>query len=599
MGKCKLFDFGTWKRDPPKPFDDIVTKYDAVKSKYSPPSASSTLHAATLRAILAYMALDHASEMTGSDGEPPKGAIGTQADNFVIAEYPSRTGLTHVVVFNNVTGKFTAAKMADADASPKPYALKDKGDSGAALFFALMPKALEDEEFTEEYAKLWDCCKAGYPDVDDAALHAAVLCDNLYRRIENPAGCGAAGIRVRIPASGNIQPFTPLALSQGTYNPTSKILGEFAIMEPGRAVAKKARPVKAEAFVGQYQFSAAPLSAAEEAMVPQLPSWYVIPEEVALACRYAKETTGSAQPMRNFMFRGPAGTGKTEGAKAFAAGIHRPYVSLTCNANYEIYDFLGQMMPDVAQPGSNRAVDLPSLQDIQMDPASAYCGMTGEYRADVTEEDVFNKLLEVMAARAKAEQPSQSRQSFRYVDTPFVQALRYGYVVELQEPTVIANPGVMVGLNSLLDRCSAITLPTGEVIQRHPDCVVIVTTNIGYEGCRDMNQSVLSRMNLIIDFDQPDAATMTARVSKITGCEDKSAIRQMVECMGEVIRCCQEKSITDGSCGMRELIAWVQSFMIEHDILAAARYTVLSAVSSDPENREEILSSCLLPRFNP
>lgn len=106
-------------------------------------------------------------------------------------------------------------------------------------------------------------------------------------------------------------------------------------------------------------------------------------------------------------------------------------------------------------------------------------------------------------------------------------------------------------------------------------------------------------MNLIIDFDQPDAATMTARVSKITGCEDKGAIRQMVDCVGESIRCCQEKSITDGSCGMRELIAWVQSFMIEHDILAAARYTVLSSVSSDPENREEILSSCLLPRFNP
>ena len=73
----------------------------------------------------------------------------------------------------------------------------------------------------------------------------------------------------------------------------------------------------------------------------------------------------------------------------------------------------------------------------------------------------------------------------------------------------------------------------------------------------------------------------------------------LIAYLGEVIRCCQEKSITDGSCGMRELIAWVQSFMIEHDILAAARYTVLSGVSSDPENREEILSSCLLPLFNP
>lgn len=435
--------------------------------------------------------------------------------------------------------------------------------------------------------------------MDRAARYAAVCCDNLYRRIENPAGCGAAGIRISIPASGNVQPFTPLALSQGTYNPTSTILGEFTIMEPGKIATKKKPSVKAEDFVGRYQFSSSPLTSAEEAMVPTLPSWYITPEEVVLACRHAKETTGTSQPMRNFMFRGPAGTGKTEGAKAFAAGIHRPYVSLTCNANFEIYDFLGQMMPDVESHPASTSPELPTLQDIQMDPASAYYGMTGEYRPDVTEEDVFSKLLEVMAARARAEQPTQNRQGFRYVDTPFVQALRYGYVVEVQEPTVIANPGVMVGLNSLLDRCNSITLPTGEVIRRHPDCVVIVTTNIGYEGCREINQSVLSRMNLIMDFEQPDAATMTARVSKLTGCDDKGAIRQMVECIGDMIRCCREKSITDGSCGMRELIGWVQSFMIVHDILAAARYTVLSAVSSDPENREEILSSCLLPRFNP
>ena len=597
MGKCKLFDFWTWKRELPKPFDDIVTKYTEIRSKYSPPSAASTLHASTLRAILAYMALDHADEWPGKD--KPLGAVGTQADNFVIAEYPSRTGSTHVVVFNSTNGKFTAAKMSDPSDPPRNYVLKESGDSGAALFFALMPTALQDEEFTDEYAKLWDCCKAGYPDVDDAAEHAAILCDNLYRRIENPAGCGAAGIRVSIAASGNIQPFTPLAISQGTYNPTSTILGEFTIMEPGRAAPKKGAVIKAEDFAAQYRFSAAPLTAAEESLIPRLPPWYVIPEEVVLACRHAKETTGSAQPMRNFMFRGPAGTGKTEGAKAFAAGVHRPYVSLTCNANFEIYDFLGQMMPDVQTGSVRRDADLPSLQDIQMDPASAYCAMTGEYREDVTDSDVFDKLLEVMALRAKAEQHAQARQSFRYVDTPFVQALRRGYVVEIHEPTVIANPGVMVGLNSLLDRCNSITLPTGEVIERHPDCVVIVTTNIGYEGCRDMNQSVLSRMNLIIDFDQPDTATMANRVIKLTGCTDKGAVRQMVECVGEIIRCCREKSITDGSCGMRELIAWVQSFMVTHDILAAAKYTVLSAVSGDPENREEILSSCLLPRFDP
>lgn len=42
-----------------------------------------------------------------------------------------------------------------------------------------------------------------------------------------------------------------------------------------------------------------------------------------------------------------------------------------------------------------------------------------------------------------------SGQNFQYVDTPLVEAIRYGYILEIQEPTVIANPGVLVGLNSL------------------------------------------------------------------------------------------------------------------------------------------------------
>ena len=43
---------------------------------------------------------------------------------------------------------------------------------------------------------------------------------------------------------------------------------------------------------------------------------------------------------------GPAGTGKTEAAKAIAAGLGLPYLFYTCSANTEIFDLLGQMLPD-------------------------------------------------------------------------------------------------------------------------------------------------------------------------------------------------------------------------------------------------------------
>ena len=332
-------------------------------------------------------------------------------------------------------------------------------------------------------------------------------------------------------------------------------------------------------------------------MVPRIEDWYVIPPEVTTICRHAQATTAGSQPMRNFMMRGPAGTGKTEGAKAVAAGLGLPYLYYTCSANTEIYDFLGQMLPETAE-NPHCGKEYPTLTDIQMDPPSAYKKLTGTYDEAITDAEVYDKLLEVMAQDAKALMADNaSGQRFRYVETPLITAIRNGYLIEIQEPTVIANPGVLVGLNALLDRCASVTLTTGEVIHRHPDTVVVVTTNNNYAGCRDMNQSVISRMNLIMDIEEPDVDTLTERVMNVTGCTDRSAVSDMAASVQEISERCRETMINDGSCGVRELISWVQSYMVCGNVLEAARYTVLSSVSGDPENRADILSSCLEQKF--
>ena len=164
--------------------------------------------------------------------------------------------------------------------------------------------------------------------------------------------------------------------------------------------------------------------------------------------------------------------------------------------------------------------------------------------------------------------------------------------------TVISKQGVLVGLNSLLDNCKAIKLITGEVIERHPDTVIILTTNTDYNGCRELNQSIISRMNLIFDMETPDAQIMTERVMGITGCKDKSIVRKMADTIEKIINECREKLITDGSCGMRELISWVQSYMICEDAAAAAEYTVLASATADSESREILRSTCITPVFD-
>ena len=82
----------------------------------------------------------------------------------------------------------------------------------------------------------------------------------------------------------------------------------------------KASSFQKEDFVAKYALSNRTLTARELAMVPTLPDWYIIPKEVVRVCEHAKVTTASSQPMRNFLFRGEAGTGKTMGAQAIAAG---------------------------------------------------------------------------------------------------------------------------------------------------------------------------------------------------------------------------------------------------------------------------------------
>ena len=124
--------------------------------------------------------------------------------------------------------------------------------------------------------------------------------------------------------------------------------GEFTIFaKTGPATIKKAVSlVEHEDFVGKYELHKRTLNAVEESLVPKLPEWYIIPQEVVDICKHAQATTGKSMQMRNFLLRGPAGTGKTMGAKAIASGLHLPYMKYTCSAGTEIFDFVGMIFPD-------------------------------------------------------------------------------------------------------------------------------------------------------------------------------------------------------------------------------------------------------------
>ena len=192
---------------------------------------------------------------------------------------------------------------------------------------------------------------------------------------------------------------------------------------------------------------------------------------------------------------------------------------------------------------------------------------------------------------------NSSGQTYRYVETDFVKALKHGYVIEIQEPSTIVQPGVLVGLNSLLEQSGSITLPTGEAIQRHPDAVVVVTTNTSYEGCRGMNQSVLDRMSLVRDVELPSPEVMAQRAMSVTGATDEYEVSKMVQVVNDLAEYCRKNSITDGSYGIRSLIDWIISSEITGDVYESALYTIISKATADELDREALISTVLEPIF--
>lgn len=609
-----------YSRSLPVPFDTMTNKKVKVASMYGA-KTESTLCGSVIKAVHAMCRC-----MNGT-GE---GAVGQIDTNKSVAEYKSSVGpdAYHLVVFDAASGSALASVYDKNTELIEQYVAHPSQRDGAAIFFALMPFLMSDAEFDETFQEYYDQFIAGYPDMAKATESMAILCDNAYRRIKDDT-C-PAHINITVDKSGNLMRVSQGQLDSGSFVPTSVTAGEFTIFaKTGPAVIKKAGVVVEHTdFVGKYPLTPGrTLSALEQSLIPKLPEWYIIPPEVVDICKHAQKTTGRPMQMRNFLLRGPAGTGKTMGAKAIAAGLGLPYMKYTCSANTEIFDFTGMIFPetDAVSTGSleldrereilksmggisyanvAKLMRLPDLDDMDYDPAGVYQALTGVENLAATVQDCMSVVLEkvtekVQALSKRAENRQSSGQNYTYVETDFVKALKHGYLVEVQEPSTIIQPGVLVGLNSLLEQEGSITLPTGEIILRHPDTVVIVTTNVSYEGCRQMNQSVVDRMSLVKDIELPEPEVMVQRAMAVTGCADEYLVSQMVQVVNDMADYCRKNSITDGACGMRSLIDWVISAEISGDPYLSAKYTVISKATADEEDREALITTILDPMFAP
>ncbi|MDF2723602.1 MAG: hypothetical protein K0Q59_3277, partial [Paenibacillus sp.] len=216
------------------------------------------------------------------------------------------------------------------------------------------------------------------------------------------------------------------------------------------------------------------LTEEEQRLVWKLPQSHRISDEEQRICNEIQRNWNRGEmKIANILLEGDAGSGKTELAKALSARFGLPYTKVTCFADMDKSDVIGAILPVIAP------------------------------------EDEQN------AAGAEVK--------YEFYPSEIVKAYRNGYILEIQEPTVIRDAAVLMALNSALELDGSINLPT-EIVRRHPDFIAVITTNRSYAGTRPLNEALRDRVQHSEKMDLPTKATMIERVIAKTGFADEAML---------------------------------------------------------------------------
>lgn len=295
--------------------------------------------------------------------------------------------------------------------------------------------------------------------------------------------------------------------------------------------------------------------------------------------RIASEIKGNWQDpemkISNVLLEGDAGSGKTQLAKALSADLQLPYTKVTCFADMDKSDVFGALLPVV---DSNKEQDQELLEAIyQTDTLEAVLTLIQNHYG-IDPFSAKEKLAELVQ-RIEADYPDAIHYS--YYPSEIVRAIEKGYLLEIQEPTVIRDASVLVALNSALEPNGMLNLPTG-IIRRHPDCVIAITTNRNYQGNRPLNESLRDRMQHAEKMDLPALEVMAERAMAKTMIQKQELLLKMAE----IIRLLDETAKANaikGVAGMRSYFYWANTYKQGQDLLQSIYPKVLYKLSTDSD----------------
>ncbi|WP_261301032.1 AAA family ATPase [Paenibacillus andongensis] len=292
------------------------------------------------------------------------------------------------------------------------------------------------------------------------------------------------------------------------------------------------------------------LTEIEEGLIWKKPLSHKVSEEELRICKEIKRNWHRGEmKIANILLEGDAGSGKTQLAKALSAEFGLPYTKVTCFADMDKSDVIGAILPVISSERLEK-----------MEPA---------------EQNTEDEEIE-----------------YRFYPSEIVRAYQKGYLLEIQEPTVIRDAAVLMALNSALELDGSINLPT-EIIRRHPDFIAVITTNRSYAGTRPLNEALRDRVQHTEKMDLPTKEIMIERAMSKTGFTDEKVLDVLAEIIMILDKTARANAIK-GVAGMRSFFYWADAVAGGASPKESLYHKVIYKITTDSEEiklLEEALKS--------
>ena len=271
------------------------------------------------------------------------------------------------------------------------------------------------------------------------------------------------------------------------------------------------------------------LTEAEKKLVWKKPLSHIETEAERRICAEVMRNWHSEEmKITNILLEGDAGSGKTQLAKALSADFGLPYTKVTCFADMDKSDVLGSILPVLPEDGRSA-------------------------------EEV----------------------SYQFYPSEIVRAYENGWLLEIQEPTVIRDAAVLMALNSALEPDGSINLPT-RIVHRHSDFIAVITTNRGYNGYRPLNEALRDRIQHTEKMDLPPKAVMMERAAAKTGYSNETILSLLADTIITLDETAKANAIK-GVAGMRSYLFWIDAVASGALLRASMYHKVIYKITTDPD----------------